>query len=387
MNYVAERSLARSGLGKVTVTKIETIPLHVPFRVPFRIASGGARPVSENMIVRIHTSEGVIGIGETQAWRRQGSCETLVSLKEAIEQHLAPRVIGRSPFDLAAIMKDMDEALYPSLYAKAAIGDALYDLQGKLFNVPIHVLLGGKCRDSVGACAVLSIKDRLEETFENAQKFYDRGFRSFTIKIGVDAEADVKNVAGIRERFPDVIIRVDANAGMGFDEALILLKKIEPYDIDAAEQMLALWDAEGMAELARRIDIPFMADESVFTNHDLINVIKRRAATVVQTKVAKNGGLWNSRKLWFIAEAANIRIYPGNHPSTSVATASVAQLGASWSGPLLDGPFAVGISGAFERDIVIEPLRVENGRVIVPEGPGLGVTLDEDAINAMRVDR
>lgn len=372
---------------KVNITRVETIPLAVPFRVPFKIASGGARPVGENLLVRLHTNEGVEGIGETQAWRRQGSTETLASLKCAIDDHLAPRVVGRAPFDLASIMAAMDEALTPSLYAKAAIADALYDLQGKLLGVPVYQLLGGKCRDAIGACAVLPIKDSIEETLEGADAFHHRGFRSFTVKVGVNPAAEVRLVAAVRERFPAVILRVDANASMGFDGALALLKKLEPYDLDAAEQMIPMWDLEGMAELARRIDIPIMADECVATVYDLLEVIKRRAATVMQTKVAKNGGIWNMRKLWTIAQAAEMRIYPGNHPSTSVATAAVAHLAAAWAGPLLDGPFAVGISGAFARDVVREPLVVENGAVRVPDGPGLGVTLDEEAIASMRVDR
>jgi muconate cycloisomerase len=141
-----------------------------------------------------------------------------------------------------------------------------------------------------------------------------------------------------------------------------------------------------MAELARRVNIPIMADECVATVHDLLEVIRRRAATVIQTKVAKNGGIWHMRNLWTLAHAAEMRIYPGNHPSTSVATAAVVHLAAAWPGPLLDGPFAVGISGAFARDAVREPLVVENGAVRVPDGPGLGITLDEEAIAAMRVD-
>lgn len=379
-------SSAARALGNVVITAIESIPIVVPFAVPFKIASGAARPVSEAVIVRIHTNQGVSGIGETQAWRRQGSVETLKSLKCAIDDHLAPRVVGRSPFDMAKIMADLDEALYSSLYAKAAISDALYDLQGKLLGVPVYVLLGGKCRDRVGACAVLMIKDQIEETLKNAQTFHERGFRSFTIKVGVDPKADLINVRELRKRFPDTILRVDANAVMGYDDALTLLKKIEPYDIDAAEQMIALWDVDGMAELARHVAIPLMADECVSSDHDLLRVIKARAATVMQSKVAKNGGIWHSRKLWIIAEAASMRIYPGNHPSTSVATASVAHLAAAWAGPLLDGPFAVGISGALGADIVTEPLKVENGAVIVPDGPGLGVTLDEAAIKSMRKD-
>lgn len=369
------------------ITRVETIPIAVPFRVPFKIASGGARPIGENMLVLLHTDLGLIGIGETQAWRRQGSVETLASLKCAIDDHLAPRVVGQSPFQLAAIVAAMDAALYPALYAKAGIIDALYDLQGKLLDVPVYALLGGKFRDVVGACAVLPIKPSLEETLEVADAFNRRGFRSFTVKVGVDPEAEVTLVRAVRERFPAAIIRVDANASMGFDDALALLKRLEPFGLDAAEQMVPMWDMDGLAELARRIDIPMMADECVGSTHDLLDVIKHRAATVVQTKVAKNGGIWHMRKLWTLAEAADMRIYPGNHPCTSVATAAVAHLAAAWPGPLLDGAFAVGISGAFAKDVVRDPLVVENGAVRVPDGPGLGVTLDDEAIAAMRIDK
>jgi L-alanine-DL-glutamate epimerase-like enolase superfamily enzyme len=388
MNTIANAAfLARAPATAVRVTRVETIPLRVPFRVPFQIAGTPARPVGEQMIVRLHTDEGVVGIGETQAWRRQGSSETLGSLKCAIDEHLAPRVVGRSPFALAQIMHDMDAALYHSYYAKAAIADALYDLQGKLLGVPVYLLLGGKCRDTVGACAVLTIKDTVEATLESAAAFAERGFTSFTIKIGVDAAFEVPLVRKIREQYPDAIIRVDANASMGFDDALALLKKIEPYGIDAAEQPVALWDLDSMAELARRVNIPLMADESLGSEHDLVTIIKRRAATVIQTKVAKNGGIWHMRKLWTIADAAGMRIYPGNHPSTSVATAAVAHLAAAWPGPLLDGPFAVGVTGAFADDIVESPLLVEGGAVRVSDAPGLGVVLDEAAIRRLRVDR
>jgi muconate cycloisomerase len=191
----------------------------------------------------------------------------------------------------------------------------------------------------------------------------------------------------IRERYPDIVLRVDANAALGFDDALALLKKIEPFGIDAAEQPIALWDVAGMAELARRVDIPIMADECLASEQDLLAIIGQRAATVMQTKVAKNGGIWNMRKLWIIADAAGMRIYPGNHPSTSVATASVAHLAASWPGPLLGGPFAVGVTGAFAEDVVVEPLTVDSGAVRVSDRPGLGVELDESAIRRLRTDR
>ncbi len=368
------------------VIGIETIPLHIPFSGPYKIAAGGVRSHLEVLLVRIRIEGGLEGIGETQAWRRQGSVETMASLKEAITNHLAPRVLGRSPFDLPAIVAEMDTALDKSLYAKAPIIDALYDLQGKILGVPVHALLGGRFREKLGGCAVLTIHSELEATLAEADDFHARGFRSFTVKIGNDQTKDVRNVRAIRERFPDVLIRVDANAQMRFDDALALLRKIQVYEIDTAEQLIGMWDLEGMAELVRRIDIPIMADECVATEHDLLEVIKRRAATVMQTKIAKNGGIWGCRRLWTLAQAAGMRIYPGNHPCTSIASASVAHMAAAWPDELLEGPFASGICGALQNDIVNEPLEIEGRFIRVPTAPGLGVTLEEGAVRSLRAD-
>jgi L-alanine-DL-glutamate epimerase-like enolase superfamily enzyme len=384
MNNPAKSPAARSDLD-VKITRVETIPLRVPLKVPFKIASGAARPAVEVMLVRLHTDAGVVGIGETQAWRRQGSAETLASLTAVIEDHFSPLITGQSPFAIASIMRKLDAAIYHSQYAQAPISDALYDLQGKLLGVPVHALLGGKCRETVPSCAVLFMQPTLEATLAGAERFFERGFRSFAVKVGVDLKADVRNVRALRERFGDeAALRIDANAGMSFDDALVLLKQLEPYGIDAAEQLLPIWDLDGMAELARRFNTPLITDECVATDHDLIEVIRRRAATGIQTKTAKNGGIWYSRKLWHIADAAGMQIYPGNHPGTSIATLSVVHLAAAWPGALRDGPFTVGI-GALSEDIVTEPVRLEGNQVRVPDTPGLGVTLDEDKIRKLRV--
>ena len=370
---------------ELRIRAVETVPLHIPFGGKFKISVGGIRRYLEVMLVRMRIEGGLEGIGETQAWRRLGSFETLPSIREAIDRHLAPLILGKSPFELPAIVRAMDVSLERSLYAKAALVDALYDLQGKILGVPVHDLLGGKLRDSIGGCAVLLIKDEVSATIDGAQAFWDKGYRAFTVKIGENADVDLVNVCEIRKRFPDAIIRVDANAAMKFDGSLALLKKIEPYDIDAAEQMVPPWDLEGMAELARRTSVPMMADESVATERDLIDIIKRRAATGIQTKIAKNGGIWGCHKLWTIADAAGIRILPGNHPTTSVGSASVVHLAAAWPGELLDGPFAMGLSN-LECDIVTNPLVFEGKNVRVPAGPGLGVTLDDSVVKSLRID-
>jgi L-alanine-DL-glutamate epimerase-like enolase superfamily enzyme len=362
------------------IARVEIIPLCMPLKSAVKISDGGARQFVDTLLVCLHTDSGVSGVGETQAWRRQGGSETHASLCSVIRDHFEPHLLGASPFSIAAIMNRLERTICHSLYAQAAVADALYDLQGKLLGVPVHALLGGKCRDALAAAAILFIKPTVAATLEGAQEFYDRGFRSFTVKVGVDLQQDIATVAGLRQRFGDgVVIRVDANAGMDFDSAALLLRKLETYDLDAAEQLLPIWDVAGLAELARRTATPLMIDESLATDADLIAVIRQRAGTVIHTKVAKNGGIWGMRKLWTIASAAGMRIYPGNHPSTSIATLSVLHLAAAWPGPLLEGAFAVGIEN-LAADIVRRPVQMQGNRAIVPDEPGLGVTLDEDLL-------
>jgi muconate cycloisomerase len=386
MNDV-EMTVSQDTRPALTIRAVETIPLNVPFATPFKISSGAPRAVVETLLVRIHTDQGLAGIGETQAWRRQGSAETLPNLVRTIQDHFTPRLVGRSPFDVAAIMHELNTELYNTLYAQAAVGDALYDLMGKALGVPVYDLLGGQCRERIRVGAVLSMKEATEDVVQSAEGFFERGFRHFGLKIGVDPAADLQNAKALRERFGDTVtLRVDANAALEFGAALQLLTRLEPFDIDVAEQPVALWDLDGMAALARAVAIPIMADESVSTDHSLIEVIRRRAASVVQTKVAKNGGIHYIRGLWNLARAAGMRIYPGNHPSTSVATASVAHMCAAWPEPLMEGVFAVGVSGALAADVVREPIVPENGEIRIPTGPGLGIALDEDRIAALRVD-
>jgi len=371
----------------VKITRVECIPLSMPFKSPFKIASGAAREAVETLIVRVHTDQGVTGIGETQAWRRQGSAETLPNLVHTIDKHFAPRVVGRSPFDVAAVLHDLNEAMYNSLYAQAPIGDAMYDLMGKILGVPIYQLLGGKCRDQVRVAAVLAMKGTTTSVIESAQAFVERGFRHLVLKIGNDPALDLRNAKALRHEFGDkIVLRVDANANMDYDSALRLLTQMIPFDIETAEQPLPIWDIDGLAALARALRMPVMADESVSTDHSLLEIVRKRAASSFQSKVAKNGGIHYIQRLWYLAAAAGMGINPGNHPSTSVATASVCHLCAAWPSPLMAGVFAVGVSGALATDIVENPIQPVDGKVPIPTGPGLGVTLDEQAIENLRID-
>jgi L-alanine-DL-glutamate epimerase-like enolase superfamily enzyme len=374
----------------VTIREIETIPVRVPFATSFKIAAphSPSRPSVDVLIVRIHTSEGVVGVGETQAWRRQGSSEVLGNLQNLINTLYEPVMLGRSPFDIASIMAELNAVAYDTLYAQAAVGDALYDIVGKLLGVPVYTLLGGKCVDRIPVGLALSITSSPEAMIEQAQQAYDRGYRHLRIKIGIDPVKDLLNVRRMREHFGDkVVLRADANGGMSFEQALSLLRKLEEYDLEYVEQPIAGWDLDGMAALARGSRIVLSADESLTTSHSLVKIAQQRAASVIQTKTGKNGGIHYTRGLWSLAHAAGIGIFPGNHPGTTIQTASVAHLCAAWPHPTLVGDFQMFATDEITEDVVTKPARTKDGFLPIPEGPGLGLELDEDRIKHLRVDR
>ena len=369
------------------ITRLEAIPLHLKLKRPLRISVGASREILEVLVVQIHTDQGIVGIGETQAWRRQGGGEILSNLVRTITDNFQPLIVGRSPFDIGGILSTLDTAFSNSLYAQAAVSDALQDIVGKASGLPIHRLFGGESREKARLGVTLTLMPTTEELIDYAEAFYEQGYRYFGLKIGVDPSQDVARVGALRERFGDAVtIRVDANGALTTGEALALLKKLEQFDIDAAEQPVPSWDIRGLSALSRSTSIPIMVDESLSTDHSLLEIIRRDAATAIHTKLAKNGGMYRTWRLWGIAEAAGMRICPGNHPCTGVATAAAAQLCAAWPGPLIDGAFAVGLSGLLETDIITKPLVLENGEIRIPTGPGLGVELDLDAVNHFRID-
>jgi muconate cycloisomerase len=382
--------VAQASKTSAVIREIETIPVRVPFSSSFTIAAPHSpkRESVDVLLVKIHTNEGVIGIGETQAWRRQGSAEVLENQIHSIKTLFAPVMVGKSPFDVAAILAEVNAIAYDSLYVQAALGDALYDLMGKLLNVPVYQLLGGKCRERIPVGHVLSISSSPEAMIEQAQQAYERGYRHLRIKIGIDPQKDVVNVRAMRKHFGDkVVLRADANGGMAYDQALSLLRKLEEYDLDIVEQPVAGWDLAGMASLSRAVRIPLSADESLTTNHSLIKIAEQRAAAIIQTKTGKNGGIHYCRALWQIAHAAGIGIFPGNHPGTSVQTAAVAHLCAAWPHPLLVGDFQIFATDMISADVVTRPAVMKDGHLAIPEGPGLGVEIDEERVKALRLDR
>jgi len=331
------------------------------------------------VIVKIQTDEGFTGIGEA-ATDIAFFGETVEAVKAAVDKYLGPRLIGRDPFDREQILYEIDRFGWIPC-ARSGIDLALHDLIGKALNIPVCDLIGGSHQEKFLA-AIEVPRGSAEEMAEHSREYVEQGIRALKPKIGDSSgAADAKRLKAIREAVGDKIsIRADANQQYTPKEAIELCKKAEEYDVglELLEQPVPRWDLDGMAEVKRAVNTLIEADESAFSPHDVINIVKKQAADVINIKVAKAGGLYNAKKIAAIAEAADLQCVIGTEWGLGIKIASKLHLGASTRN-IRD---AVEFTEIMIHDsLLAKPLELQDGYLTVPKEPGLGVELDEEKVN------
>ena len=364
------------------ITGVETIPVSIPLKTDFGIA-GGTQLLAEHVIVKLITDEGIVGLGEAATMPKYGE-ETPQSVVSTIKYYLEPALVGLDLSNIGMLHKVMDSEIHGNTYAKAAIDIAAYDALGKYLDVPVYMLLGGKFMDKIPVGQSIGIKDP-ETAIKEVKEYVNEGFQSIKVKIGLDPAGDIERVGMIREAIGfDIPLRVDANQGYSPDAAIKTLKAMEKFDLLLVEQPVPRWDIFGMAKVCDAIDTPVLADETVYTPQDAINVVRMNAADIINIKIMKPGGLYNSRKIACIAEGANIPLAIGSMVEMGVGTAAGAHFAASCSN--VRYPCDVKGPSLMVDDILDEPVVIKEGFTYVPEGPGLGVRLDEDKIEKYRIN-
>jgi L-alanine-DL-glutamate epimerase-like enolase superfamily enzyme len=270
----------------------------------------------------------------------------------------------------------MKFAIYGNLAAKSAVDMALYDIMGKVLGVPAAKLLGGVYRDRVDLSWVVGMQD-LEGSVEEARSALAEGYRTIKLKVGVSPDVDVKLVSAVRDSLGDnVPIRLDANQGYDFKTAYEVFSKMEHLGLESIEQPVERWDIAGMAELRRRLKTPIMADESVSTPHDAALLTENRAADCVNIKVGKVGGLSEAKKIASILEAAGLSATAGSNLEVGIGSAASIHFVAATR--VVDMPNDLLIGGPLhEYDLIKGGFAVENGQVLCPSAPGLGIEADE----------
>jgi muconate cycloisomerase len=365
------------------ITRVDAVPVRVP-KAWQSSSALGVRTEGTFGIVTVETDSGARGLGEIcMFWNGGGA-----ALCPLVREQLGPAVAGLSPFDVTQALARMDDAVQFSPAAnpaKAAVEMALYDLMGRAWQTPVYNLLGGRTRERV----VLSMSVALasvEAMVAQARDFVRRGFRGVKLKVGRDPDHDVAVTSAIRQAVGDrTVIRLDANMGWrSAKDALSVITRLAPLRIHSIEQPLRPERVEDLALLRSQSPIPIMVDESVWGPDEAYRVIRERTADILNVYVSEAGGLRNALRIFDMAEAAGLQCTIGSMPELGIGTAACAHLGVAVR--TLSEPADVCGSTYYAESLVRERLDVRDGTVGPPEGPGLGVTLDEERVKAVRID-
>ena len=349
-----------------------------------RLTPHRPKPSLQYVIVEIDTDDGITGVGE--ACTDIGFFgEPVEEVQSAIDLYLGPKLLGKDPFDREQLLFDID---FPgNSCAKSGIDLALHDLLGKALGVPVCNLIGGSARRQV--LAVMEVAPGTPDGMaRQCADWVEQGVRGFKAKVGAIPEDDVERLAAIRAAVgPKIMLRADANQGYTPKEAIRLCRMCERRDLglELLEQPVPKWDLAGMAQVRAAVDVLIEADEAAYTPHDVVQIIRAQAADVINIKIAKAGGLYQSKKIAAVAEAAGLECVIGTAWGLGVKVAAKLHLAAA-TRSLRDG---VEFTELMLHDLLLAGPQaadlappLSDGYLNVPLGPGLGVTVDEDKMRA-----
>jgi muconate cycloisomerase len=373
------------------VERIELFPLHVPFREAVRAAMarsagglGTAIPAEEPwtggdfVIARLTAADGSQGVGEAFMWLPETGVSP-AQVIDAVTGGLARYLLGESPFAVQRLRARMDANVARSEVAKGLLDMAAYDLMGHIAGRPAHDFMGGRGADTLPLAALVPLVDADFMT-NMALAFQSTGTATFRLKLGRSVDADRHIVAQVREALgPDARLRVDYNQAYAPDEAVRAIQAIAPYGIDCAEQPVRAADWLGMARVQRAVDVPLMAHESCFSLTDFTALVEIGAVHVLGVNTERPGGITQALRAIDYAACRGMGTVLHNQP-LGIASAAQVHLGAARAAVL---GHAMELFGhiMLEDDLIVDPLDCSGGHVRVPDGPGLGVTLDETALD------
>ncbi|MFG1837612.1 mandelate racemase/muconate lactonizing enzyme family protein [Micromonospora sp. NPDC049175] len=354
----------------MTISEVRTHRVSAPLHTPFVTALRRTTTV-DTLVVELVDTDGRSGFGEApQVWQVTGA--SVAGARACVGELLGPRLIGRDPDDLVTRCADVQRAVAGNEAAKAAVDVALHDLAARRLGVPLVRLLGGTSL-RVPTDVTLAAGDAVDLAAAARQRQAD-GFGVLKVKVGTDASTDLDRVRAVRAAVgPGVRIRLDANQGWSPREAVRVIRGIEDagLDVELVEQPVPRWDLDGLAWVSDRVSVPILADEAVFGVRDLVEVIRRRAADLVNVKLAKCGGLHPARTLLDLASAHGLGTVVGSMMESQVGIGAAASLVAAY------GTTAVSDLDAawwLAWSPVQGGIRYDGATVVLPNAPGLGIS-------------
>jgi muconate cycloisomerase len=370
----------------VKIESVETLLVDVPTIRPHRL-SVATMNCQTLVLVRIHCSDGISGVGEgtTIGGLAYGE-ESPESIKTNIDTYFAPLLKGLDATRPGAAMAKLRTLFQGNRFAKCAVETALFDAHAQRIGVPLSELFGGRVTDSVEVAWTLASGDMRRDIDEAEQMLDLRRHRVFKLKIGSRAVADdLAHVVAIKQALSERgDVRVDVNQAWSESDSIWALPRFADAGVSLVEQPISAANHAGLKRLTDLAHVPIMADEALHGPADAFALASNQSADVFAVKIAQSGGLLGAASVASIALAAHIDLYGGTMLEGAVGTIASAQLFSTFGslkwGTELFGPLLL------TEQILTEPLRYEDFSLHLPQGPGLGITLDWERIERLRRD-
>jgi L-alanine-DL-glutamate epimerase-like enolase superfamily enzyme len=362
---------------------------------PYDTGAPGAL-LGKPVLVKIY-AEGIVGYGQIRPLAPHHSMpDTYATMISMIKHVCGPRLIGQRIFDVEGIHALFDSMAPANYMARAAVDAALYDAIGKAANQPVYNLIGGLVQPRIPLEWSISMAADSKKMVADAERaLHEFGIRVLCIKSGHPDgwQQDAKHFRAIREAVgTDVTIGMDPNTGWTVTDTLQALRALQEHRVDYLEQPVKRYDLAGMATIRRAATgVPLMADEACLSIQDAHAIIAAEAADVLCIKLYKHGGITPARKIAAIAEASNIKINCGGLAVLSqLEAAAGAHFYASRPAEQVmpAGEFIFGLGVIGPDPLVPETtFTVKDGHVTPPSGPGLGIKIDERALDTLTLLR
>ncbi|OCC06999.1 muconate cycloisomerase [Labrys sp. WJW] len=370
--------LAPAAVLAPVIERIETLLVDLPTIRPHRL-SVATMDGQTLMLVKVHCSDGITGIGEgTTIGGLAYGGESPEGMKLAIDRYFAPIMIGEDATRVQALMARIGKVVKENRFAKSAVETALLDAHGRRLGLPVSELLGGRRRDRLPVAWTLASGDTARDIAEAEHMLDLRRHRIFKLKIGAKGlKEDIAHVAAIKRALGErAAIRVDVNMAWSETEAAYGMAALADAGCELVEQPVA--STAALARLVRRFPVALMADEALTGPESAFEIAKAAGADVFAVKIEQNGGLYNAQRVAAIADAAGIGLYGGTMLEGAVGTIASAQVFSTFAdlqwGTELFGPLLL------TEEILRRPLDYSDFELTVPDGPGLGIELDEERV-------
>lgn len=353
------------------------LPLVHPFRTSF-----GTSFDRHTFLLRVITDTGAEGWSECAAEPDPlYSSEFLDGAELVLREHLIPRLVVLGDDLTAALVGHALGPVKGHFMAKHVVETALLDAELKHLGVSFAQYLGA-VKDRVPAGVSVGIMDSIDELLEHVGRYLQQGY--LRIKLKIEPGWDLEPVRIVRETFgPDILLQTDANTAYTLADAQHLAK-LDKYDLLLTEQPLAEDDIRGHAELAKVVSTPVCLDESITSARDAATAIALGAAAVINIKPARVGGYLEARRIHDVARANGIPVWCGGMLETGIGRAPNVALAAL---PGFTLPGDTSASDRYYTTDLTEPFVLEDGHVRVPTGPGIGVDVIPDVLDAVEVAR